>query len=105
MSVSVATEWRVGEATVRPAGAFDLATVGELDAALSAALATPGVTRVVVDLSGVDFLDSSGISSLLRGFRSAGERQVAYQVTAANGIVRNVLEITGVWQLLSDPAS
>jgi anti-sigma B factor antagonist len=103
MSGPVVTEWHDGEVTVRPVGAVDLATAPALDAAIGAALAGDGATRLVVDLSEIGFLDSSGISSLLRGRRAAGDRGIGYQVVGANGIVHNVLEITGVWQLLSEP--
>jgi anti-anti-sigma factor len=56
---------------------------------------------VEVDLSAVRFLDSSGIRLLLIGRRAADERGVAYRVTGAQGIARQVLEMTGVWAHLS----
>jgi anti-sigma B factor antagonist len=101
MSVSVATEWRGNEVTVRPVGEIDLATGGTLEAAILDAVAHPDAESVVVDLAGVGFLDSSGISTLLRGRRAADDRGIAFRVTGANGIVRNVLDVTGVWALLS----
>jgi anti-anti-sigma factor len=61
------------------------------------------VRRTEVDLSKVDFLDSSGVSLLLRGRRQADEHGVAYQVIGAQGIARQVLEMTGVWDHLCEP--
>jgi len=57
-----------------------------------------------VDLAEVAFLDSSGIASLLKGRRIADGLGKAYWVTGATGIVREVLDLTGVWAHLSNPS-
>jgi anti-sigma B factor antagonist len=101
MTVTVATRWDGRQATVAATGDVDLASVSPLDAAIEAAIRAAGAEVVVVDLSQVTFLDSSGISVLLRGRRRADEYQVRYQVTGAEGLVRTVLELTGVWEHLS----
>jgi anti-anti-sigma factor len=88
-------------ATVTAAGEVDLTTAPGLAASIATALATPGVATVVVDLSGVGFLDSSGIGELLRGRRSADEMGLAYRITGAAGIARRALEMTGVWTHLA----
>jgi anti-sigma B factor antagonist len=91
--------------TVVVAGEVDLATSPTVDRAIADAIATDGVTVVRVDLSGVEFLDSSGIALLLKGRRGADERGIGFQVTGAHGIVQQVLEMTGVWAHLSgDPS-
>jgi anti-anti-sigma factor len=101
MSVTVATRWDGHQATVAVTGDVDLSSVPPLDAALAAAARTADAEAVVVDLAGVTFLDSSGISVLLRGRRLADEHEVGYRVTGANGLVLTVLEMTGVWAHLS----
>ena len=50
------------------------------------------------------FLDSSGISVLVKGRRLADGRGVPYRVTGASGTIRQVLDITGVWGHLSGQA-
>jgi anti-anti-sigma factor len=55
---------RDGEPVVEVAGEVDLSTAGQVEQAI-AAVAARGV-RVVVDLSAVAFLDSSGVTALLR---------------------------------------
>jgi anti-anti-sigma factor len=57
---------------------------------------------VVVDLTGVTFLDSSGIRALLTVRRIADEHGAALTVTGAHGIVRRVLTLTGLLGLLTD---
>jgi anti-anti-sigma factor len=55
---------RQGEAlVVRPVGELDLATVSELDRAIGDAGAAP---LLVLDLSGLEFLDTSGMRFLLK---------------------------------------
>jgi anti-anti-sigma factor len=86
------------------AGEVDLAAGAAAEAAIMSALTEPDVDTVVVDLTTVTFLDSSGISVLLAGRRAADERGVTYRVAGAGGIVRKVLDLTGVWPLLSGEA-
>jgi len=60
---------------------------------------------VMVDLSAVPFLDSSGIRALLRGREAAQRRGVVLTVRNPRRIVEEVLRMTGVAALfgLSGP--
>lgn len=100
MSVSVSTHWRHNEATISVTGDVDLAAAPAVDRAIDEAVRAPA-EAVFVDLTQVTFLDSSGISTLLRGRRLADEHHIAYQVAGAHGLVLTVLEVTGVWSHLS----
>jgi anti-sigma B factor antagonist len=100
----VATHWDGHQATVTAVGEVDLSAAAPVDAAIEAAVHTAGVEAVVVDLAGVTFLDSSGISVLLRGRRLADTCHVDYRIAGATGIVLTVLEMTGVLPHLSDEA-
>jgi len=80
-----------------------LATVtGEMDADncaefSSAILSCPTDSgRVVVDLAGLTFIDSSGISELLRVDETLDERGQALVLKNPSPAVRRVLEITGL---------
>jgi anti-sigma B factor antagonist len=83
--------------TVAVSGDIDISASGAVEAAVIGAVAGDGLTRVEVDLSGVEFLDSSGVSLLLRGRRKADEQGVEFRVTGARGVPKRVLEMTGVW--------
>jgi anti-anti-sigma factor len=85
------------------AGEVDLTTVGVLQEEIVAGLDADDVPGVVVDLAEVTFLDSSGISVLLKGRRLAEERAKGYRVDAAHGMVRQVLDISGAWNHLAGP--
>lgn len=84
-----------GQAVVAAVGQVDLATAPQLAEALAAAHGH-GVRQIVVDLAGVDFLDSVGVRVLVEAAREAAQRQVSMSVRGAQGWVARVLEITGV---------
>ena len=78
-------------------GEIDMATAPQLAAALDAC----DVLEVRVDLSGVTFIDSSGIAALLRAHRSQLATGHRLFVKGAHGPVSRVLEITGADSVLS----
>ncbi len=103
LSVSVRHD-ATGGAHVSVAGDVDLGTVGQLDQQIATAVDADETTNIVVDLAEVAFLDSSGIASLLKGRRLADGLGKPYRITGASGLVREVLDLTGVWAHLSDPS-
>jgi anti-anti-sigma factor len=82
-----------GVRVVAVSGELDLDTMGELNEALAVG---NGFATTVVDLRGLTFIDSSGVSGLLaaaRRARDVGERLVC--VPGSHQIQR-VFELTGV---------
>lgn len=78
------------------AGAVDL-VVRERDApALWCALDDAAVTEVRLDAAAVTFLDSTGLTVLVRLARDAAERRVLLRVVALSPRVADLLEHTGV---------
>lgn len=90
--------------TITLAGDADLTGIGEFEDLL-ATVVGPGVETIEIDLTGVAFIDSAGINALLRGRRAADERGQTFVVTAASGLVRELLDMTGVWTHLSGRAA
>ncbi|MBB5873429.1 anti-anti-sigma factor [Allocatelliglobosispora scoriae] len=88
---------------VAVAGDCDLAGREELTATLLAAVADARI--VTVDLSDVEFLDSSGIHALVTAHHAAVQATRRLYATGATGVVAQVLELTGVAELLAPPAS
>jgi len=91
------------EAVLAARGAIDLATVDQLRAEVDA-LVDGDAPAVVLDLGDVSLLDSVGISALLACRRLADQHGRSFRVTGATGLVREVLDITGVWNHLTEPA-
>lgn len=88
-----------GGALLTVQGEVDLVTAPELQAALESAL--PERARVVIDLRGVTFLDSTGLALLLRYDRKAalGGRRVV--VVKGPPHVQRAFELTGLSQRLT----
>ena len=83
-------------ATVRVVGPFDLASADDVVSAGRRCLADEGTRTLVVDLSAVDFLDSSGVSALVQ-LRNGAERTGAtVQVRGAGPQARRVIQISGL---------
>jgi anti-sigma B factor antagonist len=83
-------------------GDCDLASRQELTAALQAAVAKAPVVRI--DLSGVQFLDSSGVHCLVVGHQKAVAEDKVLYLTGARGVVAHVLDLTGMAELLAPPS-
>ena len=84
-----------GVARVRPAGELDMATVAQLDRQLSE-LRAAGMGRVVLDLRGLTFMDSTGLSVLLRWARDAAQDGFDFGVVRTDGPVNRLFELAGV---------
>lgn len=101
MNLSVSSGQDDGVTTLTLIGELDLATHDSAASEIRRAVHEDGVTAVIVDISGLSFLDSSGISVLLQGNRDAETTGVSYRLTGAAGMVREVLAVTGVLEHLS----
>lgn len=82
--------------TVVPRGDLDVATAGAFADVAVAALGALPLRSVVVDLSGVDFVDSTGLGSLVRLRTEARRRGARMTVVGAPERVQRVLRITGL---------
>ena len=87
-----------GTSVLAVAGEVDSLTAPDLRDALGAALAAPDCRRLVLDLSGVTFLSSAGMSVLLNAREDTRSRSVELRLIglADNRAVRRPLEVTGM---------
>jgi len=98
-SASFRVEEMHGRAVVVAAGEIDMTTAPGLRDALAAA--SHACTRVVLDLSAVTFLDSSGVAVLVDTLREGRQgRPLALSLAGAAHTVRRVLDITRVDRML-----
>ena len=77
-------------------GEIDLYTAPRLQSELVAAMRSADSTQVVVDMSGVEFCDSTGMNVLLAAHRQACERGGDLALAAPRAPVRKILEVTGL---------
>ncbi|MFR9805255.1 STAS domain-containing protein [Pseudonocardia sp. RS010] len=93
--LSVDVERLEGVTVVAIAGEVDLVTAAGFDETLQAELAAgPGV--LVLDLTGVEFFTSVGLTAVALAQRWADERGVALRVVADSRRVLRPLQITGM---------
>jgi anti-sigma B factor antagonist len=96
---------RASDGTVRLllAGELDLAGRPQLTACIDDLLDESAVTGVVVDLAGLTFIDSTGISGLVVSHNRAQELGKTLSAEGSRGQVREVLELVGVAAFLAEP--
>ena len=85
---------------VVPEGELDLATAPLLDAELRQAR-DAGCEKLVVDLRGLNFIDSSGVHLLLRWAAWAARHDRAFSLIPGSKRVQMVFAMTGVLDLLA----
>jgi anti-anti-sigma factor len=87
-----------GAATVmRLAGELDIATAPEAFACLLAA----GDTDIIVDVSGLTFLDSGGLAPLVAAHRRADRHGHTFALRNPPSLVSYVLKVSGVDRMLT----
>jgi anti-anti-sigma factor len=82
-------------AIVRPVGELDLATVGTVDATIRE-LVDSGFSWVVLDLSGLTFLDSTGIRLVLEWVQASREDGMRFELIPGSPEVQRPFEIAGL---------
>ncbi|MFI8194294.1 STAS domain-containing protein [Streptomyces sp. NPDC085946] len=89
----------VGRSLVVADGDVDLRTAPQLAGVLQPLLLTGG-HRVLMDLSGVTFLDSTGLTCLITAYRTARRTGAHLALIAPSERVRHMLALTGTDQVL-----
>jgi len=89
-------------------GEIDLYTAPRLHGELATVLAGTAPVQLVVDMSGVEFCDSTGMNVLLAAHRRAREQGGNLELACPQPAVRKILQVTGletVFTVLDDPAT
>jgi anti-anti-sigma factor len=88
-----------GQARVAVEGEIDLSTCGELrEAVLKCA---DGAQRLLLDLQRVDFIDTTGLATLLELRSTLQAKGVLFEIAATDGPVRQAVDVTGLRHLLA----
>jgi len=86
---------RPGTVVVSVHGDLDLHSADELGDRLVGAV-VGGASSLVVDLSGVEFVDSQGLGALLRGTRRLGGDADQFRIVVPAPQIRRLFEITAL---------
>jgi anti-anti-sigma factor len=93
-----------GEAALKLTGELDLSTVEIFVDALNSVLEAPPAT-VVLDMSELGFIDSSGVGAYVTAYRKAQAKGCSLRVGARSNLVERVLELSGVEEALAQEAA
>ena len=84
-----------GVTVVNVSGEIHVSTAPSFREQLNAVIENGG-TELVLDLSGVEFIDSTGLSVLLSGLRLVGQRHGRLALVCTNPTVMRLFEITSL---------
>jgi anti-anti-sigma factor len=97
--LSIRTERDGRTAIVAASGEIDISNVGELRTAVTDA--AQECDRLRLDLTGIEFIDSTGLACLLELRSTLHRREIVLEIVAGDGPVRQAVEITGLGELLA----
>jgi anti-sigma B factor antagonist len=100
MAFHVAREDTNGVALVAVHGELDIESAPALKEALVEAIAEHPGQRIVVDLEGLEFIDSAGLGILIGGRKRARDNDGDLVLVATGRTVLGVLELTGLVRVL-----
>ena len=93
----LSVEKRKGDLVVRLTGDIDHNAASRLCLALDEAMGKdPDIRRLIFDMRGVEFMDSSGIGLLMGRYRALGMRGKCVQVINVNSHIAKLLRLSGV---------
>ncbi|MEA2062760.1 MAG: STAS domain-containing protein [Gemmatimonadota bacterium] len=87
-------------AVISVSGDVDLYSSPEVRKAI-AALSKKKVPLIVVDLAGVEYMDSSGVATLVEGLRLTGAYNGEFRIASLKPSVREVFELSRLDQVFA----
>ena len=88
-----------GQAVISPRGELDMATVGAVEQRLTQ-LRSTGVEKIVLDLGGLSFMDSSGLHLVMRWANAASSDGFAFELEPGPPPVQRIFDLTAVHDTL-----
>ncbi|RJL32213.1 STAS domain-containing protein [Bailinhaonella thermotolerans] len=95
MELKVSTRSHAGNTIIAVSGEIDLYTAPRLQAEFTRLLAERP-DRVVIDMAGVEFCDSTGMNVLLSALKRLKEAGGVLEVASPRPAVRKILQVTGL---------
>lgn len=99
----ITLEWKLEQdvLTIYPQGDLDMVTSKTVKESLETILYNRmGIKNVVINLSGVRFIDSSGLGMLIGCYKFLQGRQGKMMLSDANASVYRILELSGMKKLM-----
>lgn len=99
LNISSDTDSVQGVSMVKVEGRVDSETTPQLEAALSALL-DANHNKIVVNLSGVDFMSSAGLRALVRAYQAAQKAGGSVRLAAVPEDITSIMYTVGLNQML-----
>jgi anti-anti-sigma factor len=91
------------EAVLRFAGELDMGVADDMRAMAAVTLERGGLTTLIIDLSEVTFIDSTGLSALVKAKELATEKDVAMVICGVSANAEKVFTLTGLSEYFGLP--
>jgi anti-anti-sigma factor len=91
-----------GTALVRLRGEIDMAVCDQMRDVLVNTIVGVHPPKVIVDMSRVTFMDSTGLGALVAGSRSAAANDIGFAVRNPSPFVADLLRVTGLYDQLTE---
>lgn len=88
--------------TVAMTGELDQQVVEDVRRRIDNVLRDTSIRNIVFDMSGVSFMDSSGIGVLLGRYKLIAARRGSMRIEGANGTVYKILRMSGMGNFITD---
>jgi anti-sigma B factor antagonist len=92
--VQISVRRLTGTTILDVTGRIDLSSSPQVRKALLEEIREKHAPRVVMNLTGVNYIDSSGVASLVEGLKLARELNSRFILYGLNPLVREVLQLT-----------
>jgi len=93
MSIDIQTIEKNGNYKIQVSGQVDLYTSPDLRKAILGSVDKSKDT-IIIQLSQVEYMDSSGVATLVEGLRSATKQKKSFQLLSPSHAVRKVLNLS-----------
>ncbi len=81
-------------------GEIDESVSAELRNSLDAVFSKPTITKIILDLSEVTFMDSSGIGVLIGRYKSVRSRGIMIFIKEPTKTVDKILLLSGIYEIM-----
>ena len=96
MELKVSSRSQGDHTVLALAGEIDLYTAPRLQSELTRALSAADAAQIVVDMSAVDFLDSTGLGVLVGGLKRVKSNEGELRLVVAQDRIMKIFDITGL---------
>jgi anti-sigma B factor antagonist len=97
--LDIAVERRAGRVVLKLEGEFDLSSEAQFQERL-AELRDPGLAELILDMRGLEFIDSSGLRLIIKLAGTARDEDFKLTLIPGEGQVESVLKTTGLDRIL-----